>query len=113
MLENNIYQKTHLCRNSVLSNISVGKQSPCLLSFVYASYIRYGVRAAPKFGKYASLFSFHKEQEYIKAIICSVISLFFRKKCLHLEHFETLLVPKCSKQKEKFKFDQIVNVCHI
>ena len=33
-----------------VSSSSVGKQSPCLLSFVYTSYIRYGVRPAPKFG---------------------------------------------------------------
>ena len=41
--------------------ISVGKQSPCLLSFVYTSYNRYGIRAAPKFGKHPSLFSYHNK----------------------------------------------------
>ena len=46
------------------TNFSVGKQSLCLLSFVYTSYIRYGVRAAPKFGKHASLFSHHKDKKY-------------------------------------------------
>ena len=50
-------------RHAFLSSFtvySVGKQSPCLLSFVYTSYIRYGVRAARKFGKHASLFSCRK-----------------------------------------------------
>ena len=60
---------------------SVGKQSPCMLSFVYTSYIRYGVRAAPMFGKHALLFSYHKEQKYIYSIICSVILLSFSNMC--------------------------------
>ena len=40
--------------------ITVGKHTPCGLSFVYTSYIRYAVRAVPKFGKHALLFSYHK-----------------------------------------------------
>ena len=32
---------------------------------LYVMYIRYCVRAAPKFGKHPSLFSFHKEQKYM------------------------------------------------
>ena len=43
------------------SCITVGKHTPCKLSFLYTSYIRYGVRAAPKLGKHASLFSYHNE----------------------------------------------------
>ena len=41
---------------------TVGKHTSCKLSFVYTSYmyIRYGVRAVPKFGKHASIFSYHK-----------------------------------------------------
>ena len=37
---------------------TVGKHTPRKLSFVYTSYIRYGVRAVPKFGKHASLFAY-------------------------------------------------------
>ena len=48
-----------------------------MLSFVYTSYIRFGARAAPEFGKQASLFSYHKKTKYIQAIICSVILLSF------------------------------------
>ena len=43
----------------------VGKQSPCLLSFVYTSYIRYGVRATPKFGNHASLLLYYKDKKYV------------------------------------------------
>ena len=43
-----------------LTYITVQKDTLCKLSFVYTSYIRYGVRAVPKFGKHASLFSYHK-----------------------------------------------------
>ena len=46
-------------------DITVGKQTPCKLSFVYTSSIRHGVRAAPKFGKQASLFSYHKDKYYV------------------------------------------------
>ena len=42
-----------------------GKHTPCKLSFVYKSYIRYGIRAVPKFGKQASLFSYHKDKKYV------------------------------------------------
>ena len=35
------------------NSVSVGEKSPCLLSFVYTSYIRCGVHTAPKFGKHA------------------------------------------------------------
>ena len=56
-------------------NITVGKHTPCLLSFVYTSYIRYGVQAVPNFGKHASLYSYHKDKKYVYAIICSVILL--------------------------------------
>ena len=52
---------------------TVGKHTPCGLSFVYTSYIRYGVRAGPKFGKHASLFSYYKRKKYVKAVICSVM----------------------------------------
>ena len=62
--------------------ISVEKQSPCLLSFVYTSYIRYGVRAAPKFGNHASLFLYYKDKKYVLAIICSVIVLSFSSMCM-------------------------------
>ena len=41
--------------------VTVGKHTPCKLSFVYTSYIRYGVRAAPKFGKHALPFSYHNK----------------------------------------------------
>ena len=61
---------------------SVGKQSPCLLSFVYMSYIKYGARAAPKFGNHASLFLYYKDKKYVQAIICSVILLSFSNICM-------------------------------
>ena len=41
---------------------TVGKHTACKLSFVYTSYIIYGVRAAPMFRKHESLFSCHKEK---------------------------------------------------
>ena len=44
---------------------TVGKHTPCGLSFVYTSYIRYGVRAVPKFGKHALLCSYHKGKKYV------------------------------------------------
>ena len=44
---------------------TVGKHTPCGLSFVYTSYIRYGVRVVPKFGKHALLFSYHKGKKYV------------------------------------------------
>ena len=56
---------------------TVGKHTPCKLSFVYTSYIKYGVRAAPKFGNQASLFSHHIDKNYVYAIICSVIVMSF------------------------------------
>ena len=37
---------------------SVGKQSPCMLSFVYTSYDRAGVRTVFNFGNRALLFSY-------------------------------------------------------
>ena len=46
-------------------NFTVGKHIPCKLSFVYTSYIRYGVRAAPKFGKHTSLVSYYKGEKYV------------------------------------------------
>ena len=46
-------------------NYTVGKYTPCKLSFVYMSYTKYGVRAAPKFGNHASLFSHHKIKIYV------------------------------------------------
>ena len=49
----------------VLLENTVGKHTPCKLSFVYTSYIRYGVRAAPKFGKRASLFLYHEDKKYV------------------------------------------------
>ena len=42
---------------------SLSGNTPCKLSFLYTSYIRYGVRAALKFGKHASLFSYHKDKK--------------------------------------------------
>ena len=48
-----------------VNSITVGKHTPCKLSFVYTSYIRYGVRAVSKFGKHASLFSYHKDKTYV------------------------------------------------
>ena len=45
--------------------LTVGKHTPCGLSFVYTSYIRYGVRAVQKFGKHASLFSYNKGKKYV------------------------------------------------
>ena len=42
---------------------TVGKHTLCKLSFVYTSYIRYGVRAVSKFEKHASLFSYHKDKK--------------------------------------------------
>ena len=56
---------------------TVGNHTPCKLSFVCMSYIRYGVGAAPKFGKHESLFSYHKEKNYIKAIIYSIIHVYY------------------------------------
>ena len=44
---------------------TVGKHTPSKLSFVYTSYIRFGVQAAPKFGKHTSLFSYHKDKNYL------------------------------------------------
>ena len=62
---------------------TVGKFIPCKLSFVYnTSYIKYGVRTAHTFGKHASLFSYHKDKNYVQAIICSVMSLSFSKMCM-------------------------------
>ena len=52
-----------------LNSLTVGKHTPCKLSFVYTSYI--SVRAAPKFGKHASIFLYNKGTKYIQAIICS------------------------------------------
>ena len=52
---------TEIILNIEVTFYTVGKHTPCKLSFVYTSYIRYGVRAAPKFGKHASLFSYHNE----------------------------------------------------
>ena len=42
---------------------TVGKHIPCGLSIAYTSYIRYGVRAAPKFGKHVRIFSYHKKNK--------------------------------------------------
>ena len=36
-------------------DITVGKQTPCKLSFVYTSSIRHGVRAAKKFGNFGQI----------------------------------------------------------
>ena len=47
------------------SELTVGKHTPCKLSFVYMSYIRYGVRAISNFGKHASLFLYHKSKKYV------------------------------------------------
>ena len=44
---------------------TVRKHTPCKLSFVYTSYIRYGVLAVSKFGKHTSLFSLHKDKKYV------------------------------------------------
>ena len=49
----------------ILTNITVEKHTPCKLTFVYTSYIRYGIRAAPKFGKHASLYSYHKKSAVV------------------------------------------------
>ena len=68
-------------------SFSVGKQSPCLLSFVYTSYIRYGVRDAPKFGKHASLFSYHKEQKYNIGYHMQCVIIVFLVICVFLETF--------------------------
>ena len=54
-----------LCASSKPVKHSVRKQSPCLLSFEYTSYIRYGVRAAPKFGNHVSLFLYCKDKNYV------------------------------------------------
>ena len=40
------------------TGISVGKQSPCMLSFVYMSYERARVRTAHNFGNRVLLFSY-------------------------------------------------------
>ena len=58
------------------------QKSPCKTSFVYTSNIKYGVRAAPIFGIHASLSSYHKDKKYVQAIICSVMLLSFRNKCM-------------------------------
>ena len=61
-------QFTHFALANVTSGltiVSVGKQSPCLLLFVYTSYIRYGVRAVPKFGNHASLFLYYNDKKYV------------------------------------------------
>ena len=34
----------------ILTNSTVEKDTPCKVTFVYTSYIRYGIRAASKFG---------------------------------------------------------------
>ena len=43
-----------------ISTLTVGKHT---LSFVFTSYIWYSVRAVSKFGKYTSLFSYHKDKQ--------------------------------------------------
>ena len=42
-------------------------------SFVYTSYIRYGVRAAPKFGKHVALFSFFYRKQHTGLPHCNAM----------------------------------------
>ena len=58
--------QTGLCfTRSETTKSTVRKHTPCLLSFVYTSYVRYDVRAVPNFGKHASLFTYHKDKKYV------------------------------------------------
>ena len=104
--------------------ITVGKHTPCLLSFVYTSYIRYGVRAVPKFGKHALLFSYHKDKNYVLVITCSVILLSLLVICVCLKtfvdfkntsklYYSRSVLSKQKKSTETSNSSTIVNVCCI
>ena len=54
-------------------NVSVGKQRPCILSFVYTSYDRSRVRTVLKFGNRVLLFSYIRKMFYTYPIICGIL----------------------------------------
>lgn len=60
-----------------INKTSVRKQSLCLLSFLYTSYIRHGRRAALKFGKYALLFSYEEIIPYRPSYAASFSDMCF------------------------------------